>query len=66
MALSGDGSLAAILIDGTIAFYRTRDGTKVGAAEGPPSATGTRLAFRPSTTDLFVSTRGRLRVVPVP
>jgi hypothetical protein len=63
MALSGDGELAAILLDGAITLYRTRDGTKVGAREGPVNAVGATLAFRPSTTDLFASTRGALRVV---
>jgi hypothetical protein len=66
MALSGDGGLAAILLDGAIAFYRTRDGMKVGAREGPASPAGVRLAFRPSTSDLFVSTRGAVRVVRAP
>ncbi len=66
MALSGDGSMAAILMDGAIAFYRTRDGTKVSATEGPPNAVGARLAFRPSSRDLFASTRGAVRVVRVP
>lgn len=66
MALSSDGGLAAILLDGAITFYRTRDGTKAGAVEGPSNAVGTRLAFRPATNNLFVSPHGALRVVRAP
>jgi hypothetical protein len=66
MALSADGSLAAILLDGEIALYRTRDGTKIAVRQGPPNAVGARLAFRPPTGDLFASTRGALRVVRAP
>jgi hypothetical protein len=63
MALSGDGELAAVLLGGAITLYGTRDGTKLGAWEGPANALGATLAFRPSTRDIYVSTRGALRVV---
>jgi hypothetical protein len=66
IALSGDGRVAAILLDGVITFYRTNDGTKLGAHAGPHDAVGTRLAFRGASAELFVATRGEVQVLPAP